>query len=666
MRLYALCVLALVFFACETPAPQRDLTTKTQSLNSDWTFVEKGKSNWQTATVPGVVQLDLLTNGQIDAPYFEQNEEKLRWIEEKDWSYKSTFNVDNALLEQENIEINFEGLDTYAEVVLNGKTILNTDNMFRTWTADVKPMLVEGVNELQVHFQSPIERNRTTVENYPHTLPSGNETADIETKVYSHTRKAAYQFGWDWGPRFVTSGIWRPVSLEAWNHARIIDAYTTTQSLSDQKASMHTEIELEVTQAGDYELVIDNQSIQKHLEVGQHVITHDFEIANPELWWCNGLGKPHLYEQQFSLTTQGQALDEHHLKYGVRTIELINEPDSIGTAFFFKLNGKPVFMQGANYIPQDVLLPRVKAENYEQVLGAAKEAHMNMIRVWGGGIYEQDLFYELCDQKGLLVWQDFMFAGSLYPDSEAFKATVAEEIAQNVKRLRQRPCIALWCGNNEIEVAWKNWGWQKQYGYSSADSVEIWNNYLDLFHRLIPEQLAAQAPTAIYTPTSPLSNWGTAENFNHSSMHYWGVWHGREPFENFETNVGRFMVEYGFQSFPDVATLKKVMHDTSLTLESVAMKHRQKSYIGNGLIVKHVEQYYDSPTGFADFVVKSQQAQALGMQMAIEAHKNKQPHCMGTLFWQLNDCWPGPSWSVLDYYGNKKLAYKTVKEAFAK
>jgi beta-mannosidase len=292
-------------------------------------------------------------------------------------------------------------------------------------------------------------------------------------------------------------------------------------------------------------------------------------------------------------------------------------------------------VKGANYIPQDVFLPRINPTQYEALISVVKDANMNMLRVWGGGVYERDLFYDLCDEKGILVWQDFMFAGSLYPDDTAFADNVKAEVIEAIKRLRGHPCLAIWCGNNEIEVAWENWGWQKQYGYSAKDSIEIWNNYKSLFHKLIPGLVSAHHPQGIYTPTSPLSNWGTAENFNHSSMHYWGVWHGREPFESFENNVGRFMVEYGFQSFPSIQTLRKVIADSSLYWDSPALVHRQKSYI------------------------------AKGMQMAIQAHVEGQPHCMGSLFWQLNDCWPGPSWSVIDYYGNKKSAYNVVKSGFA-
>jgi beta-mannosidase len=664
MRLLILVFLLVSIGACKLNT--KELIRSERTLHKNWEFSQDGDSAFRLANVPGQVHLDLLASGIIEEPFWQDNELKQRWIEQENWIYKKEFNVSSRQLKNENIELVFEGLDTYAEVFLNGDSILMADNMFRTWRVNAKPFLKKGVNELRILFESPVNHNREFVSDYRHQLPSGNETDDIPVKVAAFTRKASYHFGWDWGPRFVTAGIWKDIKLVTWNKVRIKNAYTRALSANREVAHMRTVIEIEASTPGIYEVLLKQKTKIVNLKAGTNTIVHDFDIHKPNLWWTNGLGKPHLYSQKIKLRIDKTVLDSITDTYGVRTIELINEPDSIGTSFYFKLNGKPVFMKGANYIPQDVFLSRVTPEKYQALIATAKEAHMNMLRVWGGGIYEQDLFYDLCDQNGILVWQDFMFAGSLYPDDDGFKENVAKEIVDNIVRLRSHPCIALWCGNNEIEVAWKNWGWQNQYGYSEQDSVEIWNNYVSIFQELIPELVAEYHPGASYTSTSPLSNWGTAENFNHSSMHYWGVWHGREPFEEFENNVGRFMVEYGFQSYPEMSTLKTVMADSSLRLDSPLMSHRQKSYIGNGLITKHIEQYYDSPQSFEEFVELSQKTQALGLEMATEAHMNTRPHCMGTLFWQLNDCWPGPSWSVIDYYGNRKEAYQTVKKEFSK
>ncbi|MCH2215709.1 MAG: glycoside hydrolase family 2 protein [Flavobacteriales bacterium] len=633
-------------------------------LHDNWVFSSVSDSSFHPAKIPGQVHLDLLKNQLIEEPYEADHELKLRWIEEENWIYKCTFNVGRKTYGNENIELHFEGLDTYATVYLNENKILSADNMFRSWEVDVKNQIKRGENELRIVFQSPIERNRTKVESNPYLLPSGNETSEIETKVSSFTRKAAFHFGWDWCPRFVTAGIWRPVKLVTWNKVRIKNICTTTLSVNREVAKMRTLIDLEVSETGTYEILLKQKTSIVDLVEGSNQIVHNFDIHKPQMWWPNGHGDAYLYEQRVRVRLDKKVLDDVTDTYGIRTVELINEPDSIGTSFYFKVNGKPIFMKGANYIPQDLFQGRVTEGKYDTLIAAVKEANMNMLRVWGGGIYEEDYFYDLCDKNGILVWQDFMFANSLYPDNESFKENIAEEVKANIIRLSGHPCIALWCGNNEIEVAWKNWGWQEQFDYSSKDSTKIWNNYQDIFHDLIPSVVEEFSPHIDYTTTSPLSNWGNPENFNHSSMHYWGVWHGREPFENFEKNIGRFMVEYGFQSYPELETLKTVLPDSCLSLESPMIRIRQKSYIGNGLIKKHIEQYFDTPVNFEEFVQLSQETQAKGLRMALETHLASQPHCMGTLFWQLNDCWPGPSWSVIDYYGNKKTAYTEVKEAF--
>jgi len=637
-------------------------------LDQPWTFNQEGKAEWYPATIPGVVHTDLLANDLIPDPYWENNEKELQWIEDRAWNYKTTFNVTSEQLKKANIEMVFKGLDTYARVKLNDSVILIADNMFREWSLDVKSLLKQGKNSLVINFLSPLQVNKVKHDQHSYTLPSGCET--VETKVGSYTRKAAYHFGWDWGPRFVTAGVWRPIVFRSWDVARIKNINCITSSISENKAKMVAEIEIEtdIDKSQNFALFIDHAQTYVTLNPGINKIHYNFKIKHPKLWWCNGLGKPHLYTLNVKI---GHAkgfrfYDKKSMKYGVRTIELVNEKDEIGTSFYFKLNGKPVFMKGANYIPQDMFIPSIANERYEQLISDVQAANMNMLRVWGGGVYESDLFYDLCDAKGILVWQDFMFAGSLYPSDSSFIKTVRAEIIDNIKRLRHHPCIALWCGNNEIEVAWKNWGWQKQYGFSVTDSIQAWTDYTNLFKDLIPRLVRQHDGVRNYTSTSPLSNWGTAENFNHSSMHYWGVWHGKDPFEKFAENIGRFMVEYGFQSFPSIESLKKVANDSSLYLESEVMKNRQKSYIGNGLILDHINQYYSSPTSFIEFVTLSQKVQAKALKMAITAHLSNQPHCMGTLFWQLNDCWPGPSWSVIDYYGNHKIAFDTIKSVFEK
>ena len=659
----SLFIIAVLFFHCSS-CQKHAISPPSIEINQGWEFQQKGKDKWYSATVPGVVHTDLLDNNLIEDPYWENNEQQLQWIEKEDWIYRTTFILSQEDLKNDHIELQFDGLDTYTDIKLNGQSILSSNNMFRKWKIEVKNIVHQGDNQLEIYFHSPLSFNKKRYDTYPYQLPSGSEK--LEPRVGSFTRKAAYHFGWDWGPRFVTCGIWKNVHLNFWNTGRITDVYCYTKNISKKKAQQQALITVEIDGGGSkkYSLAIDGIKKVYNLHPGKNIIKYDFTVEKPELWWCNGKGDAHLYNMIVELFQGRTLIDTTSQKYGIRTIELINEKDSIGTSYYFKLNGQAVFMKGANYIPQDMFIPRVKEEQYHQLLGDVKAANMNMLRVWGGGIYEQDIFYDLCDKNGILVWQDFMFAGSLYPTDTAFIDNIKQEIIDNIIRLRGHPSIALWCGNNEIEVAWNNWGWQQQYGYSAKDSTQIWQDYTRIFHQLIPMQLANLDPSRNYVPTSPLSNWGTAENFNHSSMHYWGVWHGREAFEEFDNNVGRFMVEYGFQSFPSMETIRTFAADSSLYLNSITMQNRQKSYIGNGLILKHIENYYDSPNSFEAFVNLSQKTQAKAMKMAINTHINAQPHCMGTLFWQLNDCWPGPSWSVIDYYGRQKTAYGVVQESF--
>jgi len=564
------------------------------------------------------------------------------------------------------VDLVFDGLDTYAEVKVNGELVLKSDNMFCSWRVNCKDQLVEGENLISVLFKSPIKKNEAAYNGLGYQLPAGNDAGEL--KVSPFVRKAPYHFGWDWGPRIVTMGIWRPVRLEAYNNVRIEDVYFEQQNVSAEWANISTSVSLDALEETNFELVIkDGDKILAQQQIttkkGVTEYTLDFDIKNPELWWSNGLGEPHLYYWIVELKQGENVLASNSQRVGLRSIELVQESDSIGTNYYFKLNGVPVFMKGANYIPQDNLLPRVTAAKYKKLIENAVSANMNMLRVWGGGIYENDLFYDLCDENGILVWQDFMFACSMYPRDKGFQENVRKEVQQNVKRLRNHASIALWCGNNEMDIAWKHWGWQGQFKYSETDSTTIIEGYKTLFHQLIPDELEALKTHRNYVSTSPLSNWGTPKNFNHHSMHYWGVWHNKEPFENYKTNVGRFMSEYGFQSFPEIKTIESFADSTQWSLDSEVMKHHQKSYIGNGMIQQHLEQYFPPANNFKEFVYLSQLTQAIGIEMAINSHRRDR-RCMGTLYWQINDCWTGPSWSSMDYFGRWKALHYRVRDLY--
>lgn len=632
-------------------------------LHENWSISEAGKNDWKIATVPGVVHTDLLKLGLIKDPWFGTNEKELQWIEDKNWIYRCSITLSEAELQNRHIELLFEGLDTYAEVSLNGKLILSADNMFRSWRLDVKSLLISGINKLEIVFKNPGEVNKPKLSELGYELPAGCETVPI--KVSPFTRKAAYHFGWDWGPRFVTSGIWKPVKLEFWNEARIEDLHIIQKSLTEEKAVLEIQTKIRTDSKEKIRLHVNGNPMDIQLFGRDTVVIVRDSIMNPELWWPNGWGKQKRYPIIVKLEHREQFIDIKVKEIGLRTIELVQAEEKNGRSFYFKVNGIPIFIKGANYIPQSHFLPSVTESQYRSLIEDAQKVNMNMLRVWGGGIYENDIFYDLCDEKGILVWQDFMFAGSMYPGDSAFVNNVKTEVREQIARLRHHPCIALWNGNNEMEVAWFNWGWQKSLGYSSADSAKIRQDYEQLFHKMIPDQIQELDPGRYYTPTSPLSNWGKMENFNYGSMHYWGVWHGKDNFEDYRKYVGRFMSEYGFQSLPEMSTIRKFTEESQLSLDSEVMKWHQKSYVGNGMISKHAEKYFGKASNFEDFVNKSQQTQALAMQMAIDAHRLRKGHCWGTLFWQYNDCWPGPSWSSRDVYGNWKQLHNELKVLYA-
>jgi beta-mannosidase len=532
--------------------------------------------------------------------------------------------------------------------------------MFRSWRVDVSEKLKEKDNELLIVFTSPILKNDSLARNYI-KLPGGSDTS--EYPVWPYTRKAAYHFGWDFAPRFVTGGIWKDIRLESWDEFVLRSVRYNTESITLDKAVLFVEIQVQGGNPMPLTMTLGDSVYEfSPLKVGKNRRVARFTISNPTLWWPNGSGNPHLYEMKTAFLSGKDTLAQDLQKVGLRTIELVNEPDSIGTSFYFKVNGKPIFMQGANYVPQDVFLPRVQDSQYVHLLKLARDAGMNMLRVWGGGVYEKDIFYDLCDEYGILVWQDFMFAGTMYPRQQEFLENVQTEVKEQIERISKHPCLALWCGNNEIEVAWKNWGWQEQYGYTEFEQDMLWRGYDGLFQIMLPNLVAMLSQNTAYVPTSPQSNWGTPENFLHGSMHYWGVWHGNDDFSGFEKNIGRFMVEWGFQSYPDYDLLAEYISPELLALNSEVMKNRQKSYVGNGKITDFLKQYNFDFTDFKTFAQQSQNLQALGYELALKSHIAAQPHCMGTLLWQLNDCWPGPSWSIINYNGKPKPAYEAVKE----
>lgn len=642
-------------------------------LHGNWEFSQAGTGVWLSAVVPGTVHQDLIRHHQLPNPFWGTNEKKIQWVEDKDWEFRTQFSITASQLKNDALQLVFEGLDTYADVYLNGSLILRSDNMFVGHVVDVKPVLREGVNRLHVYFHSPIRQTLPQWESTGFNYPADNDHHDKKLSVY--TRKAPYSYGWDWGIRMVTSGIWRPVSLRMFNTAIIDDVHHQQLSLTDEKASVvntlqinnvsgeFKQAELEVRYLLDGKLAAE-QKKSLTLMPGGNKVDMPLEILKPQRWMPRGWGKPVLYEQEVVLRQNGKDLGVYRQKIGLRTIRLVNEEDQWGQSFYFEVNGIPIYAKGANYIPSDAMLPSVTPERYRLLFENITRANMNMIRVWGGGAYEDNLFYELADENGILVWQDFMFGCTTYPHDPAFMKRVEQEVAYNITRLRNHASLAMWCGNNEILEGMHHWGWEKRYTKQVYD--EMFVGYDQLFRDLLPNAVATYDPGRSYIHGSPLtSNWGRPESWSRGDSHNWGVWYGRKPFESFDTDLGRFMSEFGFQSFPEMKTIASFADSADYAIESEVMNAHQKSSIGNSLIKTYMERDYILPAKFEDFVYVGSVLHGRGMRYGFEAQRRNRPYCMGTLYWQLNDSWPVVSWSSIDYYNNwKALHYHTAK-AFA-
>jgi len=645
-------------------------------IESGWRFRQTGQQHWYDAQVPGTVHQDLLANQIIKDPHCRFNEEGVQWVEEKDWEYQTSFFATAELLKNDVIDLVFEGLDTYAEVFLNEDLILTANNMFVGHRVSCKKRLAQGQNTLRIVFYSPVAKGLAKQAKYRHIIPAHNEKAPENKQTSIYTRKAPFHYGWDWGPRLVTSGIWRPVYVEAWNHAAINDVYVVTKIIDKCQATMNAWVDVEILNTGNYVLSLfingADVGIRKDtgLVSGKHCLEIEFTLEKPRLWWPNGLGEPWLYDFVFSLRRAKTIIDEKNIKIGVRTVKLVQKPDTSGHTFCFEVNGIPVFMKGANVIPSETLTPAVTVDRYRKLMAAAKVANMNMLRVWGGAIYEEDLFYQLCDENGLLVWQDFMFACAMQPGDQPHLESIKREAEYNVRRLRNHACLALWCGNNEIMYGWNKWAWQD--GLDDKTTHHLWETYEKIFYNILPVAVRQHDPKNSYWPSTPSSINNNLPDRKSGDEHDWTVCFGQKPINSYWENVPRFVSEWGLQAFPSMQTIRAFANNDELMLESAVMRHRQRSKLdwlqqgfdGNDLIKWYVEQYHDAPEHFEDFVYLSQILQAEAYKTAVEAHRSAMPHCMGSLFWQLNDCWPAISWSTIDFFSRWKAAHYAVQKAF--
>lgn len=675
MKKIMITILCMFLFLLHAGIMKAEVSSR--ALSAGWTFRQTRSEFWYPAAVPGCVHTDLMANRIIEDPFFRLNERGVQWVDKEDWFYQTYFDITDEEQNAVNQILVFKGLDTYADVYLNGKPLLNANNMFREWRCDVKGLLKDKQNHLEVYFHSPVKIDVPKWESLPYQYSTGPDQAEngglFDKRISIWARKAGYHYGWDWGPRLVTSGIWRPVFLEVWNTARIDNVQLIQKNVTAKKAELSTVVEIlsdgnienarVILTADGKEYAVKNIK----LKPGINTVCLDYVIPCPRLWWCNGLGEPYLYKFCTTVEIEGQKADAKLENIGLRSLKLISEKDKYGKSLYFELNGHKVFMKGANLVPCDNFLPRVTDSIYEKTVADARDVNMNMLRVWGGGIYEDDAFYKYCDKYGILVWQDFMFACSTYPADSAFLENVRQEAVYNVKRLRNHPCIAVWCGNNECQDIWFGWGGKKKMYEEQGYADIIWEQFHNLFFGVLPEVVKQYAGGISYRPSSPFAFDDTPSDGINGDDHYWGVWHGREPIGNYNVKRARFFSEYGFQSFPEYESVKIYApdkRDQYITSE-VMMAHQRAGNYANKLIEEYIEKEYRKPADFESFLYVGMILQGDAIKTAIEAHRRDMPYCMGSLFWQHNDCWPVASWSSRDYYGRWKAQHYFAKNAFA-
>jgi beta-mannosidase len=670
-------------------------------INNGWKFHKVGTNVWHPAKVPGCIHTDLLADKIIADPFYRDNEGKLQWIDKCSWEYKTILVIDKTTLDRQNIELCFKGLDTYAEVYLNDQHILTTDNMFCEWNVNVRQILVEGANTLRVLFHSPVAMGLLSRDKFNIEAPVGYNLEFVTNSdwpsVGPYIRKAAYMFGWDWGPKLTTSGIWRPVFLKAWDNARINGIQIVQDSVTTKKALLSAVVTIEASSLFNgvlnlsYALKgirIPVNPLPVKLQIGLNEVKINFDINSPALWWPNGLGDHPLYEFTGSLSNGKDEIDMFKTNSGLRTIKLVQKPEKDGgNSFYFEVNGIPVFAKGSNYIPSDIFPSRVTDSHYEQLVTDAVEANMNMFRIWGGGIYENDIFYDLCDKNGIMIWQDFAFAAHS-PDYPEYQESIRRELKENIRRLHNHPCIALWCGNNEIDLVW-NLLMKKYFGMPLSKEASMLSSilpflppagevdpkvtervekaYNDIFYKMIPEAIEKyDFNSHNYWPSSPMGGYKdpmTLSKPQSGDMHYY-VAYVNKPFSNILETQSHFFSEHGFQSWPD----KKVVYQFTIPEDrdknSTVMKAHNKAMVGNSVLDKYIKMYYKAPKDFDSYIYITQLLQDACMKLSLETHRRWMPYTMGSLYWQLNDVWPVASWASIDFQNNPKGLYYIVKKAF--
>jgi beta-mannosidase len=643
-----------------------------QSLAGTWEFrqvgaPQRGVEEWHPATVPGGVHTDLLALGRIPDPFVGDNERRLQWVAEADWEYRHQFAVAPELLRQPHIWLVCDGLDTLATVSLNGIELGHAANMFRQYRWDVRPLLKADENQLRIVFDSPVrfaaaQQAIRPLPGVSQAIPGG-----------PHLRKAPCQFGWDWGPQLPPIGIWKEIRLEAFDSARLSNVHLR-QFHADGAVKVEVEAEIETFAPLVEPLALALTITAPDGSIMEKTVERAFEasktskvsilISDPQLWWPNGYGAQPLYEVQVEVKAglSASTLTSASYRVGLRTIELRQEPDEWGRSFTFVVNGQPLFAKGSNWIPADSFPTRLTEAALEDLIRSAAQAHQNMLRVWGGGVYEDERFYDLCDRYGILVWQEFVFSCSIYPlDEPDFVENVRVEVVENIRRLRHRASLALWCGNNEMEWGWVDWTWDR------PEHQDLKAAYDHFFHHTLAEWCAAEDPDRTYWPSSPSSGmpFEDPNGQRQGDAHYWDVWHGRKPFTAYRSQYPRFMSEFGFQALPPLETIRTYAAEPDWNMTSYIMEQHQKNASGNSLMVGQMLDTFRLPKDFESLVYLSMVLQAEGIRYGVEHWRRHTRRVSGTLYWQLNDCWPVASWSSLDYFGRWKALHYAARRFYA-
>lgn len=638
---------------------------QTCTLNGTWQL-SAGHRSLESVDmqIPGTVLSGLLAAGKIKDPFYRTNEDATRALFWKDYVFTRTFDVDEELLAQQHIVLVCEGLDTLAEISINGTFLAKTDNMHRTWKFQAKKLLHPGKNEIQIVFRSVLR----FIEDYPYEahkkinyIPCGS------MKGNQLLRKAHSMFGWDWGPQTIDAGIFRDIYLQGYSHARIEDIRIHQQHAKN--VSVQTSITLSESVPGQKLCVeLSEDGADKPLQTklcktnADSVAAVDFVIENPKLWWPNDYGDQPLYIVRTTLLDEdGTSLESITRRIGLRTLTISQEKDEWGNEFAFCVNGVKIFTRGGNYIPDDCLYTRITEKKLDYILESCRRAHFNCVRVWGGGYYPSDAFYDLCDEKGLIVWQDLMYACNVYDVTDAFAENCRQETYDNVRRLRHHASLGLWCGNNEIESAWDHWGdFQKETPYLRAD-------YIRLFEEVLPKAVQEADGETFYWHSSPSSGgcFDNPDDANRGDTHYWDVWHGQKPFTDYRKYFFRFCSEFGFQSFPCAKTVNSFTLEDDRNIFSRVMESHQKNNAANGKMLYYLSENLRYPKDLTHLLYASQVLQGMAIKYGVDHWRRNRGRCMGTLYWQINDDWPAPSWSSIDYFGRWKALHYMAQKFYA-